>query len=95
MQKNSFNVTLAWKQILNGMRGLMFLHQEKYVAKGDCSSVMWSHFFVLSIYPSLLENSRQNKERKRMVPKPINSIWMRPVIFHSQRNGEGPILQHV
>ncbi|KAJ7009603.1 hypothetical protein NC653_000328 [Populus alba x Populus x berolinensis] len=21
-------------------------------------------------------------------------IWMRPVIFHSQRNGEGPILQH-
>ncbi|KAJ6945151.1 hypothetical protein NC651_000246 [Populus alba x Populus x berolinensis] len=22
-----------------------------------------------------------------MVPKPINSIWMRPVIFHSQRNG--------
>jgi hypothetical protein len=32
---------------------------------------VWSYFFVLSIYPSLLENSRQNKERKRMVPKPI------------------------
>jgi hypothetical protein len=53
------------------MPGFMFLHQEKFVAKGDCSSIMWSHFFVLSIYPSLLENSRQNKERKRMVPKPI------------------------